>query len=106
MLSRFHHDSSTYSLGEGIKMSVSLSDRATAGATYAAAFAAMLTAYVDLAAKELALDREGIALDGGRFGGSTNNLEGNLYPWRHPQFAPTVDKDRLTDLIMARLAQL
>lgn len=86
-------------------MSVSLSDKNAAGATYTSAAAAFIAAYVDLAAKERALDREGILMDaGGRFGSETGSVE--LVPLRHPRFAPHIDVPRLEDQIQAALATL
>jgi hypothetical protein len=86
-------------------MSVTLSDRNAAGAVYTSAAAAFIAAYVDLAAKERACDRLGIALDaGGRFGSETGAVD--LIPLRHPRFAPHIDLPRLEDQIQTALAAL
>jgi hypothetical protein len=85
-------------------MSSTLADRPTAGAAYLSAFNSMLAAYASLAAIERALDREGIALDGGRFGPTTGEID--LLPFRHSQFGPAVAALRLEDLIQTALAGL
>jgi hypothetical protein len=86
-------------------MSVSLADRNAAGAVYTSAAAAFIAAYVDLYAKELACDREGIALDaGGRFGAEVNSID--LIPLRHTRFAPHIDLPSLPDQIRTALAAL
>jgi hypothetical protein len=86
-------------------MSVSQTDVDAAGATYASAIAAAITAYVTLKATEMKMDSQGSALAaGGRFGSETNEID--LIPFRHPKYAPNVDTPRLTDQIVAKMAQL
>jgi hypothetical protein len=85
-------------------MTVSLTDRTTAGNAYAAALSTFITTYVELAATERALRRQGADSPGGRFGSETGLID--LIPFRHPQFAPKPDAPRLEDQIQARLIQL
>jgi hypothetical protein len=85
-------------------MAVTTTDRTNAGNTYASALSALINAYVELAATERALRRQGTAYTGGSFGAEQAAID--LIPWRHPQFAPTPDAQRLEDLVKARLAQL
>lgn len=80
------------------------SDRATAGAAYTTALAALVTAYVELAATERALLRQGIDPTGGHFGAELSDI--NLIPFRHPVYAPHPDQPRLGDQVTARAAQL
>ena len=85
-------------------MSVTTTDRTNAGNTYAAALSALITAYVELAATERGLRRQGTDFSGGSFGAELATI--NLTPFKHSQFAPTADTSRLEDLVQARLVQL
>ncbi|HEX4409944.1 MAG TPA: hypothetical protein VH206_14320 [Xanthobacteraceae bacterium] len=84
-------------------MSVTLSDRDTAGAAYATALATWKTAYIDLAAKERILENSSLPPFGAKF----NDLPGriDLLTLQHPQYA-LPDYVRLEDAIQARMAVL
>lgn len=85
-------------------MTVTSTDRTNAGNAYAAALSTFISAYIELAATERALLRDGTDPAGGRFGTEMSDI--NLILFRHPVYAPTPDQPRFGDRIAARAAQL
>jgi hypothetical protein len=87
-------------------MPVTITDRTTAGNAYTSALTTLLNAYIELAATERALVRQGIDPPGGRFGAELGDLADDLFLLRHPVYALTPNQPRLGDRVTTRAAQL
>jgi hypothetical protein len=87
-------------------MAVTLTDRTNAGNTYTSTLSAFITAFVELAATERALLRQGIDPPGGHFGGEVGDIQEHLRDLRHPVYAISPHIPRLSDRVTARAAQL
>jgi hypothetical protein len=87
-------------------MTVTTTDRTTAGNAYATALTALIAAYVTLAATERALLRGAIDPPGGRFGAEVGDVGVALRLFRHPVYALSPEQSSLESKITAAEAAL